>query len=228
MRIICQWRLLSMLLLQLLFDRPHNFESIYFINFRYFLKIDHLSLSRESVALQLQRLSESGDIGQIKSIYFDSGEPIKLTAQAHLPVPLIPDGRIRASYFPCPRIWSNTFFSFSRKFIFALFALKENQNCVRFQMKRGDDKSKPNKWTHRKGKKKTKMSSQFIKENTETIELVSLLTAMHCISMPGERARSNEAFSFSVWTSSSKDSSLFGRQAFFFIPFFHSISADTT
>lgn len=45
-------------------------------------------------------------------------------AYAHLPVPLIPDGRIRASYFPWPNIWSNTFFSFSRKFIFALFALK--------------------------------------------------------------------------------------------------------
>lgn len=41
-----------------------------------------------------------------------------------LPVPLTPDGRILASYFPWPKIWSNTFFSFSRKLILALFALK--------------------------------------------------------------------------------------------------------
>lgn len=39
------------------------------------------------------------------------------------PVPLIPDGRMRASYLPAPKIWSSTFFSFSRKLIFALFAL---------------------------------------------------------------------------------------------------------
>lgn len=40
-----------------------------------------------------------------------------------LPVPLIPEGRIRASYLPWPKIWSKTFFSFSLKLIFALFAL---------------------------------------------------------------------------------------------------------
>ena len=41
----------------------------------------------------------------------------------NLPVPLIPDGRIRASYFPWPRIWSRIFFSFSRKFTRGLLAL---------------------------------------------------------------------------------------------------------
>ena len=41
----------------------------------------------------------------------------------HLPVPLMPDGLILASYFPCPRIWSRIFFSFSRKFTLALLAL---------------------------------------------------------------------------------------------------------
>lgn len=42
----------------------------------------------------------------------------------HLPVPFRPDGRMRASYLPWPRIWSSTFFSFSRKLILALLALR--------------------------------------------------------------------------------------------------------
>lgn len=37
----------------------------------------------------------------------------------------MPDGRIRASYFPAPRIWSRIFFSFSRKFTRCCVALNE-------------------------------------------------------------------------------------------------------
>lgn len=63
-----------MLLLQLLFERSHNFEWNYFIdfniyiykftfiNFRYFLQIENHSLSRESVALQFQRLSQTKEV----------------------------------------------------------------------------------------------------------------------------------------------------------------------
>lgn len=51
-------------------------------------------------------------------------------ASCILPVPLLPDGRILASYLPWPRIWSNTFFSFSRKLILALFALWTNNKKI--------------------------------------------------------------------------------------------------
>lgn len=47
-------------------------------------------------------------------------------SKMNLPVPLIPDGRIRASYFPAPRIWSRIFFSFSRKFTRGLLALNSD------------------------------------------------------------------------------------------------------
>lgn len=111
---------------------------------------------------------------------------------AHLPVPLIPDGRIRASYFPAPKIWSNNFFSFSRKFIFALFAL---------QRKTTTPKNRNNVWLLWIGSKRDRYI--VIKNKRQKIESSKrkILTAMHCISMPEEKATGNVTFSFLVWTS---------------------------
>lgn len=70
----------------------------------------------------VQKLSWGGLAGVFSFIEnFLSGNDV------NSPVPLIPDGRILASYLPAPRIWSSTFFSFSRKFMFALLALKIEQ-----------------------------------------------------------------------------------------------------
>lgn len=52
------------------------------------------------------------------------GQKIGEHGDDNSPVPLMPDGRILASYFPCPRIVSRIFFSFSRKFTLALLALQ--------------------------------------------------------------------------------------------------------
>lgn len=47
-----------------------------------------------------------------------------------LPVPFMPEGRMRASYLPGPRIWSSICFSFSRKLIFAFIHLLNKKNHV--------------------------------------------------------------------------------------------------
>lgn len=79
--------------------------------------------------------------------------------ETNLPVPFIPDGRIRASYFPWPKIWSRTFFSFSRKFIFALFALHKNH--IKYRRKMEENK--------------------FIKENKKSFEIWYRNTIKSCI-----------------------------------------------
>lgn len=107
--------------------------------------------------------------------FFLFGNPHWGGLGAHLPVPLMPDGRILASYFPWPRIWSSTFFSFSRKFIFALFALaSDNGNKERTKKRKKIEKTQRKEW--KKEGKKRREKKQRERKTCETLTAPSDVT----------------------------------------------------